>query len=271
MYKIINKKIYHEGLYGIWVEAPHVASTARPGQFVVLMTDETGERFPLTIADYDREKGLVYLVFLVVGKSTKKLSKMEEGDGLYSFAGPLGNPSEIENYGKVVCIGGGTGIASMYPIARELKRAKNEVISIIGAKTRDLLFMEDEIRKDSSRVMITTDDGSYGKKGFVTDALKELLDAEGDVRRVWAIGPAIMMKNVALATAPYGIKTLVSLNSIMVDATGMCGACRVSVGEETKFTCADGPEFDGHLVNWDEFMNRLNRYKDQEAIAMMEG
>ncbi len=267
MYKIVGKKVYHEGLYGIWVEAKVVAKSARPGQFVMLMTDERGERFPLTIADYDREN-LIYLVFMVVGKSTAKLSKMGEGDELFSLVGPLGNPSEIDNYGKVVCVGGGTGIASMYPIARELKRAGNEVISIIGARTKDLLFMEDKIRRDSSRVIITTDDGSYGRKGFVTEALKEVLENEGDVKRVWAIGPAIMMKNVALVTKPYGVKTDVSLNSIMVDASGMCGACRVTIGGETKFTCVDGPEFDGHLVDWDEFMNRLNRYKEQEKLAM---
>jgi len=269
MYEIERKIEYAEGLYGIWVDAQYVAENAEPGQFVMVMTHEKGERIPLTIADYDRSGKKIFLVFLVAGKTTAQLAEMNEGDKLFSLVGPLGKQSEIENYGRIVCVGGGTGIAAIYPIARSLKEAGNEVISIIGAKNKGLLFMEEDIRKVSDRVIVTTDDGSYGIKGFVTDALKDLLDdKEKDIARVWAVGPAIMMKNVALLTKGYNVKTIVSLNAIMVDATGMCGTCRVTVGGETKFTCVDGPEFDGHLVDWDEFMNRLIRYKPQEKIAM---
>ncbi|MDY6985318.1 MAG: sulfide/dihydroorotate dehydrogenase-like FAD/NAD-binding protein [Candidatus Thermoplasmatota archaeon] len=270
MYKIEKKIKYAEGLYGMWVDAQYVAEKVEPGQFVMVMTHEKGERIPMTIADYDRSGKKIFLVFLVAGKSTAQLADMNEGDELFSLVGPLGKQSDIENYGKVVCVGGGTGIAAIHPIARSLKEAGNEVISIIGAKNKGLLFMEEDIMKVSDRVIATTDDGSYGRKGFVTDALKDLLDndEEEDIARVWAIGPAIMMKNVALLTRGYNVKTIVSLNAIMVDATGMCGTCRVTVGEETKLTCVDGPEFDGHLVDWNEFMNRLMRYKPQEKIAM---
>lgn len=267
MYRIVQKIKYAEGLLGIWVEAPYVAERAKAGQFVMIMTHEKGERVPLTIADYSREKGLIFLVFLVAGKTTAQLADVEEGEELYSLVGPLGRASEIENYGKVICVGGGTGIAAIYPIARALKEAGNEVISIIGAKNKSLVFMEEEVKKVSARVIVTTDDGSYGMKGFVTDALRTFLDSE-KVDRIWAVGPAIMMKNVALLTKDYEVKTLVSLNAIMVDATGMCGTCRVTVGNETKFTCVDGPEFDGHLVDWNEFMNRLIRYRPQEKMAM---
>ena len=266
MYRIVKKDRYAGNLYGLWIEARNVAEKVRAGQFFILITQEKGERVPMTVADYDREKGLIYTVFLVIGKTTTELSRMEEGQELFSVSGPMGTPSEIEKYGRVVCVGGGTGIAAIYPIARELKKAGNEVISILGAKTRELIFMERELRSVSDEVVITTDDGSYGKKGFVTDALRDLL--ENDVKKVWAAGPAIMMKNVALVTKPYDVDTIVSLNAIMVDATGMCGTCRVTVGGETKLTCVDGPEFNGHTVDWDEFMNRLVRYKEEEEIAL---
>lgn len=266
--RIVEKKEIAPAIISMEMEAPLVAKKARAGQFVILMVDENGERIPLTIADWDREKGLVRTVFEIVGKTTEKLSKMKEGEELFSFVGPLGRPSEIGKYGTVVTVGGGTGIASVYPIARELNEAGNRVITIIGAKTKGSLIMEEEMRKVAAELLITTDDGSYGRKGFVTDALKEVLIAEKDVKRVWAVGPAVMMKAVCDVTKPYNLETIVSLNAIMVDGTGMCGTCRVTVGGKTKFTCVDGPEFNGHLVDWSEFINRLNRYREQEKLSL---
>jgi ferredoxin--NADP+ reductase len=266
--RIIAKRKIAPGIISLEVEAPLIAKKAEPGQFIILMTDEKGERIPLTIADYDRKKGSVRTVFEVVGKTTEKLSWMKEGDELFSFVGPLGRPSEIYKHGTVVTVGGGTGIASVYPIARELKSASNNVIAIIGAKTRDSLIMEEEMRKASTKLIITTDDGSYGTKGLVTEALGEVLQKDKDVKKVWAIGPAMMMKAVCDATRPYNVETIVSLNAIMLDGTGMCGTCRVTVGGETKFTCVDGPEFNGHLVDWPEFINRLNRYREQEKLSL---
>lgn len=267
MARIISRRKIAPETISLEIEAPAIAEKAKPGQFIILMTDETGERIPITIADYDRKKGLVRIVFQVLGKTTAKLAQMNEGDDLFSFVGPLGNPSKIANYGTVVIVGGGTGIASIYPIARGLKEAGNRVISIIGAKTKDLLIMEEEMRKVSTELLVTTDDGSYGRKGFVTEALGEVLRREKDVKKVWAVGPAIMMKVVCDVTRPYNVETIVSLNAIMVDGTGMCGTCRVTVGSKTKFTCVDGPEFDGHLVDWPEFINRLNRYNQQEKFS----
>ncbi|MFQ6063943.1 MAG: sulfide/dihydroorotate dehydrogenase-like FAD/NAD-binding protein [Candidatus Bathyarchaeia archaeon] len=268
MYKIVRKQKWHDILYSMWVDAPHVARAAQPGQFVIVMTDEKGERIPLTIADYDREEGLIQIVFQTVGKTTTKLAQMREGDELFAFVGPLGNPSRIDKYGTVVIVGGGTGIACIYPIARALKEAGNKVIAIIGARTKDLIIMEDEMRKASTQLLITTDDGSYVRKGFVTEVLDEVLQREKDVKKIWAVGPAIMMKVVCDVTKPYGVETIVCLNAVMVDGTGMCGSCRVTVGGETKFTCVDGPEFDGHLVDWPEFMNRLSRYEPQEKLSL---
>jgi len=265
--RIITKRKIAPETISLEIETPTVAEKAKPGQFIILMTDETGERIPITIADYDRKKGLVRIVFQVLGKTTAKLAQMNEGDDLFSFVGPLGNPSKIANYGTVVIVGGGTGIASIYPIARGLKEAGNRVISIIGVKTKNLLIMEEEMRKVSTELLVTTDDGSYGRKGFVTEALGEVLRREKDVKKVWAIGPAMMMKAVCDVTRRYKIETIVSLNAIMVDGTGMCGTCRVTVGSKTKFTCVDGPEFDGHLVDWPEFINRLNRYNQQEKFS----
>jgi ferredoxin--NADP+ reductase len=266
--RITAKRKIAPSIISLEVEAPLIAKKAKPGQFIILMTDEKGERIPLTIADYDREKGLVRTVFEVVGKTTEKLSRMKERDELFSFVGPLGRPSKIDKYGTVVTVGGGTGIASVYPIARELKKAGNNVIAIIGAKTRDSLIMEEEMRKASTKLIITTDDGSYGKKGLVTEALGEVLRNDKDVKKVWAVGPAMMMKAVCDITRPYNVETIVSLNAIMVDGTGMCGTCRVTVGGETKFTCVDGPEFNGHIVDWLEFINRLNRYREQEKLSL---
>jgi NAD(P)H-flavin reductase len=250
------------------VDAPFVAKVAQPGQFVILMTTEKGERIPLTIADYDPEEGWVQIVFQTVGKTTTELAEMNEGDTLFSFVGPLGNPSEIDKYGTVVTVGGGTGIACVYPITRALKKAGNRVIAIIGARTRELIIMEEEMRKASTELLITTDDGSYVRKGFVTDVLDEVLQREKDVKKIWAVGPAIMMKVISDVTKPYNVETIVCLNAVMVDGTGMCGSCRVTVDGETKFTCVDGPEFNGHLIDWHEFMNRLRRYEKSEQRSL---
>jgi len=264
VYKIITKREIAPNIISLEVAAPLIAKRVKPGQFIILLVDERGERIPVTIADYNRENGRIRIIFQVVGKTTAQLSQMNEGDELFALVGPLGNPSEIDNYGTVVTVGGGTGIASVYPITRELKEAGNRVISIIGAKTRDLIIMEDEIRKASTELLVTTDDGSYARKGFVTEILDEVLQKEKDVKKVWAIGPAPMMKAASEVTKPHGIETIVSLNAIMVDGTGMCGSCRVTVNGETKFVCVDGPEFNGHLVDWPEFMNRLARYEKME-------
>ncbi len=264
MYQIIKKEKLYQDIYAMWIKAPEIAKNVQPGQFIILMTKEEGERIPLTVADYDRKKGLIYIVFQVAGKTTDELARYDEGDYLYSFIGPLGQKSEIDYFGTVVVIGGGTGIACIHPIARHLKEAGNKVITIIGARSKDLIIMEKELKKVSDELIITTDDGSYGRKGFVTDILKEKLDQDHSIKKVWTIGPPIMMKVTSALTNLYPVDTIVSLNTIMVDGTGMCGSCRVSIGGETKFVCTDGPEFDGQLVDWDEFMNRINRFKNKE-------
>lgn len=268
MFNIVKKEKWHEIIYSMWIEAPAVARAAQPGQFVILIPDEKGERIPLTIADYEREKGWLQVVFQVVGTSTLKLSQLSEGGELFSFVGPLGRPSEIARYGKVIIIGGGTGIACIYPIARALKESGNEVTAIIGARTKDLIIMEKEVKHASTELLITTDDGSYVRRGFVTEVLAEVLEKKKEIKKIWAIGPAVMMKAVCEVTRAEQVETIVSLNAIMVDGTGMCGSCRVSIGEETKFVCVDGPEFDGHSVNWDEFMNRLRRYEAMEKRSL---
>lgn len=265
---IITKREIAPGIISLVVDAPLIAKRAKAGQFVILMTDEKGERIPLTIADYDWGRGSIHIVFEVVGKTTDKLSRMKEGDELFSFVGPLGKPSEIGRYGAVVVVGGGMGIASVHPIARELKKAGNRVIAIIGARSKDFVIMEEEMRKASTALLITTDDGSYGRKGFVTVALEEVLRKERGVKKVWAVGPAPMMRAVSEATKPYRVETIVSLNAVMVDGTGMCGSCRVTVGGKMKFVCVDGPEFNGHLVDWPEFINRLARYGRQEKLSL---
>jgi ferredoxin--NADP+ reductase len=246
------------------IEAPEVAAKARAGQFIILRIDEEGERIPLTIADFDRSRGTITTIFQEVGYTTRRLGTMEAGDALADFVGPLGQPSEIENYGRVVCVGGGVGVAPVYPIARALKEAGNEVISIIGARTKELLIWEEKMRAVSSELLVATDDGSYGHHGFVTDLLKQVLEERGNVARVWGIGPVVMMRAVAETTRPFGVPTIVSMNPIMVDGTGMCGACRVSVGGETKFACVDGPEFDGHQVDWQLALRRMNMYREEE-------
>jgi ferredoxin--NADP+ reductase len=250
------------------IDAPDVARKRKAGQFIVLMTDEKGERIPLTIVDSDKEKGTITIIYQIVGKTTTCLSEMKEGESLYSVLGPLGQPTEIEKFGTVVCIGGGVGIGVVYPITKALKETGNRVISIIGARTKDILILEDEMGRVSDELLIATDDGSYGLHGFVSDVLQNLIDMGEKIDRVVAIGPVPMMRVVCDLTKKYNIKTIVSLNPIMVDATGMCGACRVSVGGCTKFACVDGPEFDGHEVDFDLLTSRLRMYYSQEKEAM---
>lgn len=269
MYKILSKEVLSNVVKLMDIEAPHVARKAAAGQFVIVRIDEFGERIPLTIADYNREKGSITIIFQELGKSTIQLGKLNPGDSLASFAGPLGHPTEIENFGTVVCMGGGVGIAPIYPIARALKEAGNKVISIIGARTKELLFWEEKMRAVSDELIICTDDGSHGRKSLVTEPLKEILDnKDNNIAKVWAIGPAIMMKFVTFATKPYNVPTIVSLNTIMIDGTGMCGGCRVLLEEGAQFVCVDGPEFDGHKVDWDNLLSRLSFYKDEEKRAV---
>jgi ferredoxin--NADP+ reductase len=266
-YTITRKEALNSEDFLIEVEAPLVAKKFKAGQFLILRIHEKGERVPLTITDCDLEKGLVCMIIKAVGKTTSELGKLDKGDSVSDIVGPLGNPSEIEKFGTVVCVGGGTGIACLYPIVKALKGAGNHVVSIIGARTKDKLVWEDEIKKICDDLIVTTDDGSYGRKGVVTEPLEEIIKSK-TVDRVIAIGPMIMMKFVAKTTESYGIKTVVSLNTIMIDGTGMCGGCRVFIGGEMKFTCIDGPEFDGHKVNFDELMNRLDMFKEKEKQAM---
>jgi ferredoxin--NADP+ reductase len=246
------------------IEAPLIAKKAQPGQFVVLRPNETGERIPLTMAGTDPARGTIDVIFQVVGKTTALMQTFQQGDAILDVIGPLGQPTHLEKLGTVICVGGGTGIAVLYPITRGLQEIGNHVISIIGARTKELLILEDEMKNVSHEFFITTDDGSYGRHGFVTDALKDLLDERKDVKLVVAIGPVPMMKFVCKTTEPYGVKTMVSLNAIMVDATGMCGACRVTVGGKTQFCCVDGPEFDGHQVDFNELMKRQAAYLKEE-------
>ena len=268
VFKILKKKELSPGVFHFDIEAPRVAKKALPGQFIVLRVNEEGERIPLTIADFDREAGTITLIFQAVGASTQLLASYNEGDAIVDFVGPLGQPSHIEKgMGTIVCVGGGIGVAPVYPIARAMHEAGNKVISIMGAKTKDILIFEDEMRAVSDEVLVTTDDGSYGIKGFVTNALQTLVDRGEKIDQVTAIGPGIMMRSVVEATRPLAIKTIVSLNPVMVDGTGMCGGCRVQVGDETKFACVDGPEFDGHLVDFGSLMSRGRMYREQETVA----
>ena len=271
MYKILSAEELSAGVKSFIVEAPMVARKCQAGQFIILRIDEAGERIPLTIADYDREKGTIQLIFQEVGDTTRQLGTLKAGDALLDVAGPLGKAIEIENYGTVVCIGGGIGVAPVYPIARAYKKAGNRVVSIIGARNADLLIMEKEMRSVSDVLHITTDDGSAGRKGLVVDPLKDMIAADEKIDRVMAIGPMVMMRGVAEVTRPYGIHTLVSLNPIMVDGTGMCGGCRCSVGGETKFACVDGPEFDGHAVDFNGLMSRARMYQTQERQCKGDG
>ena len=252
------------GIHLFKVAAPNVAKKARPGQFVVIRIDERGERIPLTIADWDEREGSVTIVSMEVGTTTARLALLGAGDFITDFVGPLGLPTHIEKFGTVVCVAGGVGVAPIAPIAQAMKEKGNKVISILGARTKDLLFWEDELRRVSDQLIVTTDDGSYARKGVVTEPLKGLLESGDKIDRVIAIGPTVMMKFCAKTTEPFGVKTIVSLNPIMVDGTGMCGCCRVSVGGVTKFTCVDGPDFDGHQVDWDLLFARQRIYLDEE-------
>ena len=265
MFTILKKEELSPSVYAMEIDAPRVAKKAEPGQFVVLRVSETGERIPLTIANFDRETGRILIVFQVIGASTMELAALGEGDSILDFVGPLGRPSEIAKLdGTMVVVGGGIGVAPTFPIARAMKEAGNKVIAIMGAKTKDILIMEDEMKAVTDEIVVTTDDGSRGIKGFVTNAVQALVDRGENIAQVTAIGPVIMMKSVADATRALGIKTIVSLNPIMVDGTGMCGGCRVTVGDETKFACVDGPEFDGHLVDFKGLMSRQRMYRDLE-------
>ena len=268
MYRIVEKETLAPVTKLYVIKAPEVARKASAGQFIILRVNEKGERIPLTIADYDRDAGTITIVVQEVGKTSKLLGTMNVGDSLASLTGPLGCPTEIEKYGTVVVVAGGLCIALSYPICRALREAGNHVIGIIGARTAELLFWEDEMRSVTDELIACTDDGSYARKALVTVPLKELLDSGRHIDHVWAIGPAIMMKFVCLTTQPYDVKTIVSLNSIMVDGTGMCGSCRVSVGGRTRFACVDGPEFDGHQVDWDLLLNRQRIYQDLEKVAL---
>ena len=263
MFKILKKEELSPSVYSMDIEAPRVAKKCLAGQFIILRVDEEGERIPLTIANFDREKGIINIVFQVIGASTMALAAKEAGESIVDFAGPLGQPSEIKKFdGTVVVVGGGIGVAPTFPIARAMKEAGNKVM---GAKTKDILLMEKEMSEVTDEILITTDDGSRGIKGFVTYAVQELVNRGEKIAQITAIGPVIMMKSVADATRELGIPTVVSLNPIMVDGTGMCGGCRVTVGDETKFACVDGPEFDAHKVDFPELMSRQRMYRDMEA------
>lgn len=262
-YKILSKKEICPNQYEISIDAPYVVRNAKAGQFIIFRVEEEGERVPLTIADVDKEKGILTLVFMAVGHSTKKLAQLNVGDELVDLVGPLGKATHIKNYGTAVCVAGGYGAAPCYLISKALKEAGNKVYMIAGARTKDLLFWEDKMREASTELYLTTDDGSYGIKGFGTTVLKEIMDRE-KVDYVIAVGPMPMMRAVAELTRDKGIYTEASMNPIMVDGTGMCGACRVTVGGETKFACVDGPDFDAHKIDFDEVINRTRIYKEQE-------
>ena len=274
MNKIVAKKQLSDNVFQMEVEAPLIAAERKAGQFVIVMIDEDkGERVPLTIADASAERGTITLIFQTVGATTIKMSHLEVGDSIAAILGPLGQPTHIMGRdggtkpGRVVCVGGGIGVAPMHPIAQALKAAGNDVTIIMGARNKGLFVMEDEMRAIAGdKLILITDDGSSGRKGLVTEPLKELCEA-GQVDEVIAIGPPIMMKFCALTTKPYGVKTTVSLNTIMIDGTGMCGGCRITVGDETKFVCVDGPEFDGHKVDWDQMLKRMASFKPQENAA----
>jgi len=268
MYEIVSMKELAPRVKMVEVNAPEIAEKAQPGQFIVVRVDEKGERIPLTIADYDSASGNVVTVFQEIGVSTQKLGRMKPGESIKDFVGPLGIPSEMAQFGMVTMVGGGVGVPPLYPQARALRKLGNKVVTIIGARTADLLVFREQMRSVSDELHVATDDGSMGFKGFVTDLLKLLIEKGPKPDRVIAVGPAIMMKAVSNVTRPFKIKTIVSLNSIMVDATGMCGACRVSVGGRTRFTCVHGPEFDGHQVDFEELMARLRTYVEQEKSSL---
>jgi len=270
MYKIVEREEMAQGtVVRNVIEAPKVARKAQPGQFVILKANETGERIPLTMADTDPEHGTITVIYQVVGKSTALFKTLQVGDGFQDLLGPLGRPTHVEKYdGLVIIVGGGTGTAVVHPITKAFKAAGNRVVGIIGSRTKDLLILEKEMTAASSELRVCTDDGSYGHHGFVTDVLKQYLEGGQKVSLVVAAGPVPMMKFVSKMTKEYGVKTLVSLNSIMIDGTGMCGGCRVSISGKNRFTCVEGPEFDGHEVDFDQLTQRLGAYRDMEKTAM---
>ena len=269
MFKILTKERIAPKEYDLWVEAPRVAKSAKPGQFVVLRPNERGERIPLTIADFNRDEGTIRIIYQAVGKTTAMMAAMNVGDYIQDISGPLGTPSDIENYGTVLMVGGGVGIAALFPILRALKQAGNKVITILGGRTSELVIMKDDCSKYSDELIVTTDDGSEGRKGVVTEAMKWLVNERGEkIDRCWAIGPTIMMKFCALTATELNLPVWVSMNPLMVDGTGMCGCCRLTVDGSIKFGCVDGPEFDGTKINWDEFLGRMRQYKDEEKISM---
>jgi ferredoxin--NADP+ reductase len=266
MSRILEKRQLSEIVYLMRLEAPLIAREREAGQFIILQLDEDfGERIPLTIADADSEKGTITIIFQAVGITTRKMAQMKVGDEIAALVGPLGTPTHIERFGTVVCVGGGIGVAPLYPIAQAMKQAGNRVVVIMGARSGDLIILEEEMRAIADELIVCTDDGSAGRKALVTEPLKELCEGEPKPDMAVAIGPPVMMKFCAETTRPYLVPTQVSLNTIMVDGTGMCGGCRVTVGDETKFVCVDGPEFDGHLVDFDNMINRLSSYKEQES------
>ena len=268
MYKIVTKKVLNPTVVLMDIEAPLIAKKAEPGQFIILRVNSEGERIPLTIADFNRDKGTVTIIFQIVGKTTQLLSGLNEGELIADFVGPLGVASHVDGLKKVAVIGGGVGSAIAYPIAKKLYNSGAVVHTVIGFRNKDLVILEDEFKAVSHELRVMTDDGSRGTKGLVTTALKELVEKEGTYDEVIAIGPLIMMKFVTQLTKEYGIKTVVSMNPIMIDGTGMCGGCRLTVGGETKFACVDGPDFDGHLVDFDEAISRSSTYKAFEQNAM---
>lgn len=270
-YKIVTKKVLNPQIFLMEIEAPMVAKKAEPGQFIILRIDEYGERVPFTIADFNRDKGTVTIIVQAVGKTTKDLSKIPEGGEILDFAGPLGLATELDGIKKAAVIGGGLGTAIAYPQAKKLHALGAEVDVITGFRDKSLVILEDELRAVSDKLVITTDDGSNGVKGFVTDRLKELIESGEKYDTVIAIGPLVMMRAVCNVTREYGIKTIVSMNPVMIDGTGMCGGCRVIVGGETKFACVDGPDFDGHLIDWDAALNRQQMFKAHEKRACEEG
>ncbi len=268
MNEIVKREALSKDVFRMEVETPLIARKRKAGQFVILRVGEEGERFPLTIADANAEVGTITLIFQAVGKSTWALSRLKEGDEIHDLVGPLGMPTHVERFGTVVCIGGGIGVAPLHPIVKAMKEGGNRVISIIGSRTKDLLILEEEIRGLSDELLVSTDDGTYGFHGFVTQVLEQVIERGEKIALVVAIGPVPMMRAVCKVTKQHDLPTTVSLNPIMVDGTGMCGGCRVTVGGETRFTCVDGPEFDGHMVDFDELTKRLSVYKKQEAKAM---
>ncbi len=268
MNEVLRKERYSEHVFALAVAAPAVARKTRAGQFVIVRSHETAERIPLTIADFEPEAGELILVIQEVGKATRELARMEPGDTILDLAGPLGTPTHVERLGTVCCIGGGVGIAAVHPVARAFRQAGNHVVAIIGARSGDLVFWEDQMRAASDELIVTTDDGSYAAKGFVTDRLLEVIEHGQAPDLVFAVGPTVMMRAVAETTRPHAIHTVVSLNPIMVDGTGMCGGCRVTVGGHTKFACVDGPDFDAHQVDFENLLTRQRQYVHHEQCAM---